>query len=61
MNYFDPLGPAFWQVVGAAGLCGGVVGLERQIMGKPAGVRTSILVCLGAAAFIHLGSSAAGP
>ncbi len=30
---------------------GGLVGLEREINGKPAGIRTNILICLGAAAF----------
>ncbi|MEZ5394648.1 MAG: MgtC/SapB family protein [Bryobacterales bacterium] len=45
-------------MVGAAVACGAVVGLERQIVGKPAGVRTSILVCLGAAIYIHLGEAA---
>lgn len=28
---------------------GGVIGLEREIAGKPAGLRTNILICLGAA------------
>ena len=60
MDYFDPFGPAFWTVVGEAILCGGIVGLERQLMGKAAGVRTSILVCLGAAVFIHLGTAVPG-
>jgi len=36
----------------AAVLLGGVVGLERERMGKPAGLRTHILVCLGTVAFI---------
>ncbi|MDO4811672.1 MAG: MgtC/SapB family protein [Eubacteriales bacterium] len=30
-------------------LCGGAVGLERERKGRPAGFRTHILVCLGAA------------
>lgn len=28
---------------------GGVIGLEREIAGKPAGLRTNILICVGAA------------
>lgn len=32
-------------------LFGGTVGLERQISGKPAGLRTHILICFGAAVF----------
>jgi putative Mg2+ transporter-C (MgtC) family protein len=43
------------MTVGVAVLCGAIVGLERQVRGKPAGVRTSILVCLGTSVFIHLG------
>ena len=37
-------------------LCGGVVGLERQLRGKPAGIRTSVLICLGTSVFVHLGA-----
>lgn len=61
MEYFDPLGRPFWIVIGVAIACGAIVGFERQIRGKPAGVRTSILVCLGTAVFIHLGSAVVGP
>ncbi len=55
MPYFDPLAPTFWIGVGVATLCGGIVGLERQLRGKPAGIRTSILICLSTMIFIHLG------
>lgn len=38
---------------------GGTIGLEREISGKPAGLRTNILICLGATMLmdlsIHLG------
>ena len=30
---------------------GGAIGLEREINGKPAGLRTNIIICLGAATF----------
>lgn len=60
MDYFDPLARTFWATVGVAILCGGIVGFERQLRGKPAGVRTSILVCLGTSVFIHLGSALSG-
>jgi putative Mg2+ transporter-C (MgtC) family protein len=33
---------------------GGAVGLERELSGKPAGLRTNILICVGAALFTHL-------
>jgi putative Mg2+ transporter-C (MgtC) family protein len=49
-----------WSRVGMALLCGGIVGLERQLRGKPAGMRTSSLICLGTAMFIYLGSAMHG-
>jgi putative Mg2+ transporter-C (MgtC) family protein len=33
---------------------GGAIGLERELKGKPAGLRTNILICIGAASFTHL-------
>jgi putative Mg2+ transporter-C (MgtC) family protein len=30
---------------------GGIIGLERQLSGKAAGLRTNVLICLGAAVF----------
>ena len=44
--------------LGTALVCGLLVGLERERLEKPAGVRTHILVCLGAAGFVHLGVKA---
>lgn len=35
-------------------LCGLVIGFERQWSGKPAGIRTSILICLGAYTFVAI-------
>ena len=35
-------------------LCGFAIGFERQWFGKPAGIRTSILVCTGAYTFISI-------
>jgi putative Mg2+ transporter-C (MgtC) family protein len=60
LDYFNPLARPFWITVGMALLCGAVVGLERQLRGKPAGVRTSILICLSTSVFIHLGAAASG-
>jgi len=47
--------------VGASLLCGGIVGFERQVRGKAAGVRTSILICLGTSVFVHFGSTISSP
>jgi putative Mg2+ transporter-C (MgtC) family protein len=51
----------FWTSIGVAVLCGGIIGLERQIRGKPAGIRTNILICLGTTIFIQLSTTFAGP
>src|SRR5512140_3259938 len=32
-------------------LCGAIIGIERQFKHKPAGLRTNIMICLGAAVF----------
>jgi putative Mg2+ transporter-C (MgtC) family protein len=37
-----------------AGVLGGLVGLEREMKAKPAGLRTTMLICVGAAMFTHL-------
>jgi putative Mg2+ transporter-C (MgtC) family protein len=56
MPVFDPYTPIFWQRIAVAIICGGIIGLERQLRGKPAGIRTSILICLGTEVFIALGA-----
>jgi putative Mg2+ transporter-C (MgtC) family protein len=40
--------------LGLAILLGGIVGFERELAGKPAGLRTNILICLGAALLMDL-------
>jgi putative Mg2+ transporter-C (MgtC) family protein len=35
-------------------LLGGAIGLEREIRGKPAGLRTNVLICVGATLFTSL-------
>lgn len=35
-----------------AGLCGALIGLQRELLGKPAGLRTHILVACGTALFV---------
>lgn len=54
------LAPLQWSSVGAAILCGAIVGLERQLRGKPVGVRTSTLICLGTYVFVALGMALPG-
>ena len=40
--------------LGLSVLAGGAIGLERQIAGKAAGLRTNILICLGSALLMDL-------
>lgn len=37
-----------------AGFLGGLIGLERELKAKPAGLRTTLLICVGAALFTQL-------
>lgn len=60
-DFLDPGNKAFWIRILVAVLAGGVIGLERQIRGKVAGVRTSILICLGTSIFVELGASVPSP
>lgn len=54
----DLLAPTDWRGVllrlGLAIVVGGMVGIERQIENKPAGLRTHMLVSLGAAIFLMI-------
>jgi putative Mg2+ transporter-C (MgtC) family protein len=43
--------------LGLAVLLGGAVGLERELSGKPAGLRTNILICLGSTLLMDLSIS----
>lgn len=46
--------PSYWVgviVTIASVICGGLIGIEREKAQKPAGMRTMILICLGAAIF----------
>jgi putative Mg2+ transporter-C (MgtC) family protein len=49
----------FLQLLLAA-LLGGIVGLERELRGKPAGLRTNTLICVGATLFTALSFHLAG-
>jgi putative Mg2+ transporter-C (MgtC) family protein len=56
MTELTILSEIFWKKLGLALLCGTIVGFERQFRGKPAGIRTSILICLGTQIFVSLGT-----
>lgn len=42
-----------------ATVLGGVIGLERELSGKPAGLRTNILICVGAALLMDVSEAVA--
>src|SRR3979411_3483590 len=44
-----------------AATLGGIIGLERQLRHKTAGVRTNMFICFGAAMFTVLSKKLAGP
>ena len=39
--------PYSWTAIGTAAFCGALIGAERQLRGKPVGIRTSVLIILG--------------
>ena len=58
MDYLNSLiAPLNFISIFIAMLCAFSIGFERQIFGKPAGIRTSMLICLGAYCFVALSSS----
>jgi len=46
--------------LGLASVLGGAIGLERELGGKPAGLRTNILICLGSVLYTHLSIAMVG-
>lgn len=48
---FD-ISPYDWPSIGTAIFCGSMIGLERQLRGKPVGIRTSALIILGTYLFL---------
>ena len=49
--------PLTWQGILTCLVCGAIVGLERQLRGKPVGIRTASLIVLGTYAFVALAQS----
>ncbi|PSW04108.1 hypothetical protein C9J01_28545 [Photobacterium rosenbergii] len=49
--------PFAWPALLQCAICGTVIGVERQIRGKPVGIRTSTLIIMGTYFFITLGET----
>ena len=47
MNQLLDIAPFNWPAIGISLLCGVVIGIERQLRGKPVGIRTASLITLG--------------
>lgn len=48
------IAPLDWLGLLAAILSGSIIGIERQVCGKPVGLRTSALICVGAYVFVTI-------
>ncbi|MEZ5528831.1 MAG: MgtC/SapB family protein [Porticoccaceae bacterium] len=44
--------PFDWAAIATTIFCGAIIGLERQLRGKPVGIRTSALITLGTYVFM---------
>jgi putative Mg2+ transporter-C (MgtC) family protein len=51
------IAPFNWPAVGTSLLCGTIIGLERQLRGKPVGIRTSALITLGTYIYVAISLS----
>lgn len=54
---FFSIAPLSWLGLLCAVVGGGIVGIERQICGKPVGIRTSALICVGAYVFVTVANT----
>jgi len=61
MPSLDVFAGDFWLAVLVALVCGGLVGAERQLRGRPTGIRTCSLIALGSMFFARLGAVLQGP
>lgn len=46
------IAPYDWSSIGTSMFCGGIIGLERQLRGKPVGIRTSSIITIGTYLFM---------
>ncbi|MEZ4741425.1 MAG: MgtC/SapB family protein [Bdellovibrionota bacterium] len=59
-NFMQDVSSLFTAQLFLAAFCGMAFGLERQLRGKPFGVRTCILICVGTMLFVSLGGGFSG-
>lgn len=56
LELFHFFGPKVFYAI----VCGGLIGIERELKNKPAGIKTNILICLGAALYTSISTLMAG-
>ena len=67
MNAMDVLdiAPLNWWAILSCFSCAMIIGVERQLQGKPIGIRTSALICVGTYVFVamtrHVSNEATDP
>ncbi|UCC49264.1 MAG: MgtC/SapB family protein, partial [Gemmatimonadota bacterium] len=59
-NWIEALRLSLLGRLALATVLGGIIGLERELAGKPAGLRTNILICVGAALLMDVSQKVAG-
>lgn len=60
MDLFLTIAPLKWGAIFTVLTCGAIIGVERQLSGKPAGIRTSCLISLGTYIFVASGLGLTG-
>jgi putative Mg2+ transporter-C (MgtC) family protein len=61
IDQFLLIDPFAWEGILSSMIAGAIIGFERQIQGKPIGIRTSILICMGTYIYIVVGKSVMTP
>jgi len=56
MTTIIDISPFSWLELFSAMIAGSIIGFERQLSGKPIGIRTSILICISTYAFATFSS-----
>jgi putative Mg2+ transporter-C (MgtC) family protein len=56
MTTIIDISPFSWLELFSAMIAGAIIGFERQLSGKPIGIRTSILICISTYAFATFSS-----
>jgi putative Mg2+ transporter-C (MgtC) family protein len=59
LGEFLNIAPLDWFGLLSAVIGGGIIGIERQLCGKPVGIRTSALICVGAYTFVVISNTVA--